>query len=56
MHQIVDKDGFVWRWNPVHRCHEKVGKLTPPESDPAKAVEGMKNLMKDQSGELRLPF
>jgi hypothetical protein len=56
MNQIIDKDGVIWRWNPVHRRHEKAGKLQPPEPDPVKAVEGMKELMKSQNGELRLPF
>ena len=56
MNQIIDANGTVWRWNTVWRCHEKVGQLTPPEPDTAKAVEGMKKLMKDQNGELRLPF
>lgn len=56
MNQIVDKDGTVRRWNPVWKTYEKVGQLTPPAPDPAKAIEGMKELMKSQTGELRLPF
>jgi hypothetical protein len=56
MHQIVDSNGTVWRWNPVWKTYEKVGQLTPPERDPAKAIEGMKALMECQNGELRLPF
>ena len=61
MNQIIDANGTVWRWNPVWRCHEKAGQLTPPERDPAKAIEGMKILMDRQNGalddgKLRLPF